>query len=450
MPYYQPLYVNDIAPSDRLERRKWLASMSLPFSIMLYKFAYGNNLGTLVYAWRIPEDEPVDNTVVSRIFSELCRQQSFYSSRAMRCDFLSKYTRLANVPKMILRNIYHTLLHDSTSPEYAGQVEVDERVACAVLHVGDPEVILDLRRANGKPNSTIFDKFWEELQAYFDETPLAVDERRHGDVLHMPLAISIRQLQEVVTERLKKKSPDAVPPIPSQEWIRLQFWPTNPFSDRALRYTGRFEVKFGVQVRQLRKDHVDRHYVSALLQYLRSFAVQYRACMFLVSVDDKCIIPVGEPACPVSTGVRGHNRSLVPLHGPQLQALDHDFHLHGIVPSVAFFVDVPEDPSDSFFAGHPFVTNKDKVTQPSHALRHATELTNLIRTHFSEDGLTSAQPIAVVLSDGGPDHRVTFGSVKVSSLTLFRALDLDMLICVRTCPYQSWQNVAEQARRQDL
>ena len=84
MPYYQPLYVNDIAPSDRLERRKWLASMSLPFTIMLYKFAYGNNRGTLVYAWRIPEDEPVDNTVVSRIFSELCHQQSFYSSHAMR------------------------------------------------------------------------------------------------------------------------------------------------------------------------------------------------------------------------------------------------------------------------------------------------------------------------------------------------------------------------------
>ena len=47
---------------------------------------------------------------------------------------------------------------------------------------------------------------------------------------------------------------------------------------------------------------------------------------------------------------------------------------------------------------------------------------------------------------GGPDHRVTFGSVKVASLTLFKALDLDnniMLICIRTCPYQSWTNVAE-------
>ena len=41
------------------------------------------------------------------------------------------------------------------------------------------------------------------------------------------------------------------------------------------------------------------------------------------------------------------------------------------------------------------------------------------------------------------DRRVTFVSVQVAAVTLFRALDLDMLVYVRTCPYQSWQNVAE-------
>ena len=30
------------------------------------------------------------------------------------------------------------------------------------------------------------------------------------------------------------------------------------------------------------------------------------------------------------------------LDSPQLLALDHDFHIHGIVPSVAFFIDTPE------------------------------------------------------------------------------------------------------------
>lgn len=96
-----------------------------------------------------------------------------------------------------------------------------------------------------------------------------------------------------------------------------------------------------------------------------------------------------------------------------------------------------------FFRDNTFVTNKDKVTQPSSALRHSTELTEIVCTHFSDDGLSSAKPVLVIVSDRGPDHHVTFGSVQVASVALFRAQDLDMLICVQTCPYQSWTNVAE-------
>ena len=66
-----------------------------------------------------------------------------------------------------------------------------------------------------------------------------------------------------------------------------------------------------------------------------------------MSVDDKAIVPMGEPDCPVSTGVRGHNRSLVPLDGPTLLTLDHDFHVHRIVPSVAFLLTF-QSPKDSF------------------------------------------------------------------------------------------------------
>lgn len=194
-----------------------------------------------------------------------------------------------------------------------------------------------------------------------------------------------------------------------------------------------------MQVRQLRKEYPDSHYVSALLQYIRHFSVAHHHVIAFVSVDDKAIIPIGEPHCSVSTGVCGHNRSLVPLNGPQVQALDHDFHINGGVPSVALFVDVPDNVSDTFFRGIPFVTNKDKVTQPSSAIRHATEMAKLIEMH----GLMSSKHVLVIVSDGGPDHRVTFGSVQVSSLTLFHALDLDMLVCVRMCPYQSWTNIAE-------
>ena len=183
----------------------------------------------------------------------------------------------------------------------------------------------------------------------------------------MPYAVSVRHLLEIIAERLQQKFPDSAPAIPSSEWLRLQFWPAKPYTNLAIHYTGRLDIKLGMQVRQLRKEHPDSHYVSALLQYVRHFSVAHHLVMTLVSVDDKAVIPVGEPHCPISTGVRGHNKSLVPFNGPQVQALDHDFHVNGRVPSVAFFVDVSDNVSDTFFSCIPFITNKDKVTQPSSA-----------------------------------------------------------------------------------
>ena len=129
---------------------------------------------------------------------------------------------------MVLRNTYRTLLHDSTS---SVQAEVDERVAKAAIKLDDPEVILDLRKSNGNPKSSLFYSFWEELQAYLDEITPVFDERRHSEVLHMPYAVSVHHLHEVIAEQLQQKFPDTTPVIPSSEWLRLQFCPANLFTN---------------------------------------------------------------------------------------------------------------------------------------------------------------------------------------------------------------------------
>jgi hypothetical protein len=180
-----------------------------------------------------------------------------------------------------------------------------------------------------------------------------------------------------------------------------------------------------------------------ILRYLREFCVTAHSFVTYASVDDKAIIPVGEPGLPVSTGVRGHNRSIVLAEGPGPSALDHDFHVHGVVPSITFVVDIPESANDSFYQGKAYVCLKDKVTQPSSPLRHSTELGSLLLKHYSDDGLVPTKPVLVIVSDGGPDHRITYASVQVALLCLFISLNLDMLVVGRTCPYQSWQNIAE-------
>ena len=70
----------------------------------------------------------------------------------------------------------------------------------------------------------------------------------------MPLAISIRDLRETITKQLEAKYGFPLPlniRLPCEEWIRLQFWPTNPTAAAAMHYTGRFNIKYQVQARQL-------------------------------------------------------------------------------------------------------------------------------------------------------------------------------------------------------
>lgn len=313
-------------------------------------------------------------------------------------------------------------------------------IAEEVFELDEPEILLDMRRLNGKPNSTVFERFWDELSFYLEEITPACDDRRHSSTLHMPIAISVSNLRDIIEGRLSSKFPSEDIAIPSVEWIRLQFSPRNPYAANSIRNTGRFEVKFAVQKRQLRKSHPDSKYVMVLLKYVREYAVRFADHVLLASIDDKAIVPVGEPGLPTSTGVRGHNRSLVPS-SCFLSALDHDFHIHGVVPSVCLMVQIPQSPLDSFFSGQVYVVNKNKVTQPSSALCHSAELSKIVLQECC--ATSSNKSVLVVMSDGGPDHRLSYGSVQVALLALFIRLNLDVLITVRTCPYQSWSNTAE-------
>jgi len=63
---------------------------------------------------------------------------------------------------------------------------------------------------------------------------------------------------------------------------------------------------------------------------MKEMAVKLGTDCALVCLDDNSI---GEPGSSTSTGVRAHNKSLIPK-GAKLSALDHDFHIHGAVPSV--------------------------------------------------------------------------------------------------------------------
>lgn len=154
-----------------------------------------------------------------------------------------------------------------------------------------------------------------------------------------------------------------------------------------------------------------------------------------VCLDDKHKIKIGEPQFPVAAAERGRR---VPVANNQsFQAGDHDFTKFGIIPSVIFIIDIPENVEDSWYTGTVYVGLKDSTFEPSSPLRHSVELYNTLISIKAE------QKILFLYTDGGPDHRLTYLSVQISLICLFLNLDLDYLCACRTAPYHSYKNPVE-------
>lgn len=190
-----------------------------------------------------------------------------------------------------------------------------------------------------------------------------------------------------------------------------------------------------VQARQLRSDHVDAHYGLALYRYEREFAVKFRDHLTFASLDDKHTVKVGEPGCPVAAVERG-KRVIVGI-GKTFAVSDHDFTRLSLTPSISLLIDIPESIDESFHRGKVSVILKENSFQPSSAIRHMTELKQLLLRQEEQ------KPLLALYTDGGPDHRLTYISVQLSLIAIFLDLDLDCLIVVRTPPGHSWKNPVE-------
>ena len=70
-------------------------------------------------------------------------------------------------------------------------------------------------------------------------------------------------------------------------------------------------------------------------------------------------------------------------------------------------------------------------------LRHISELATIL------ENMAPDKPVLFLYSDGGPDHRVTYLSVKLALIALFKKLNLDYLCATRTAPYHSYRNPVE-------
>ena len=69
LPDYEPVFLNDYAPEDHFDRRKWLNDFQLSFTLMLYRYPHGNHLGTMNFAWKVPInfDQTINQLTINRL-----------------------------------------------------------------------------------------------------------------------------------------------------------------------------------------------------------------------------------------------------------------------------------------------------------------------------------------------------------------------------------------------
>ena len=317
----------------------------------------------------------------------------------------------------------------ATSPSIS-EKEVDERLS-ALLELEEPDLIYDLRDVNPGNQSNRYSVFWSKAKEFLEEdVGTAVDDRRHSQVVHIAKAISVRDFKQQVEQRCPPETP-----IPCDELVRLQFVPAHKSYRSASKYTSFLEVKKQVQHRQWRKDHEDTHYAACIFRYMREYAILFRRFSVLACLDDKHKVKVGEPGFPVAAAERG--RQVLVRSSTSFEVGDHDFTKTSITPSISFLVDIPDDITGSWYTGQVHVLFKDTTFEPSSPSRHGTEVVSILGERAID------YPVVFLYTDGGPDHQLTYASVKLTLIAVFRKLDLDYLCASRTAPHNSFRNPAE-------
>ena len=428
---YELVSVADLTPSDRQEKYLYVQELrkGLCRPCVLCTYSIGGPVGNYLSVWPIPEHVTLEAALSEnpKVISQIQSDVPVYHRRELRKKLIAKFGRISPKTNVAtLREFYRAATGDQSASLTTAEEELNERLREA-LEMEDPDLIVNLRELN-KGHSNKFAVFWEKMRIYLNETS-AVHERRHGEITYMAKAISVRDLiAEVV-----KMCPGE--PVPSEQWVRLQFCPKNPHAKTSSQYRSQFQIKMMVQKRQFRQTHVDAHYCAAMFRYMREFAIRFRDLAIFVSLDDKHRIKVGEPNYPVAAAERG--RRVLVGQNETFEVGDHDFTKFSLIPSFSFIINIPESIEGSWYEGAVHVGYKDAVLQPSSALRHATEVNSIIVPKIGN------KSILFVYTDGGPDHRLTFFSVQLSLIALFLNLNLDLLVVGRTAPHHSWRNPVE-------
>ena len=196
---------------------------------------------------------------------------------------------LRKIDESTIKSMYKTLSNDDSEPipetvktilvkltDGSDKTEVDDTIMSSYKErKGKKQINIIIKiYANTTSSTGKFDIFWDAMHKILNDGSVP-HERRHGTTVYKSdNIISIRHVREDTMKLLGDKG--ALPNIPSEEWIRLQFTPTNPRANVSSRFTQRFNMKMCLQTRLTRKYHPDQKYGCVLFKYFKAFCVLHR------------------------------------------------------------------------------------------------------------------------------------------------------------------------------
>lgn len=97
------------------------------------------------FAWKVSAE--FDQPLNQQIINQLNNSQNCIILVKFVGIFFDKYTHLASKAslksKAVLRNMFRSLVNDESAPVSCNEGLVDERLAKCLLHMEDPDIILD-------------------------------------------------------------------------------------------------------------------------------------------------------------------------------------------------------------------------------------------------------------------------------------------------------------------
>ena len=202
-----------------------------------------------------------------------------------------------------------------------------------------------------------------------------------------------------------------------------------------------------VRLRRAQNDehgkHEDGHFATATIRYIKDLASVFgNDCVFYLSQDDKCKVPLGLPAARVQAPMLMHLDYRIRLP-------DHDWIVaprHQLIPSV-YAACILNPDGQITHSGPTYIAVRSAKHDLSTAQSHAEDFHRLVQLDSfqsaAKDQTGQIKPIVIIAVDGGPDENPRFPKTLVASIQKFRTYNLDALFVVTHAPGQSAYNIVE-------